>query len=118
MLTFSSEYLVKFCNFYPNLSLETVFPALKLTQICCINIYDIAFPENWQFNHKLAPPFLHTYQAWKTVLTIRQNVKVNGTQKYQFSNSLVNKPKLTFKNTNISSLSWIGKNCEVQLERH
>ena len=36
-LTFASGYLVKFCNFYPHLSLETVFPALKLTQICCIN---------------------------------------------------------------------------------
>ena len=38
LLTFASGYLVKFCNFYPHLSLETVFPALKLTQICCINM--------------------------------------------------------------------------------
>ena len=44
-----------------HLSLETVFPALKLTQICCINM-KISFLENWQFNHKLTPPLLHTYQ--------------------------------------------------------
>ena len=43
MLTFPSEYLVKFCNFYPHLCLETVSSALKLTQICCINIYDQFF---------------------------------------------------------------------------
>ena len=35
-LTFASGYLMKFCNFYPHLSLETVFPELKLTEICCI----------------------------------------------------------------------------------
>ena len=58
LLTFESGYLVKFCNFYPHLSLETVFPALKLTQICCINM-NIFFLENWQFNHKLAPPLLN-----------------------------------------------------------
>ena len=57
LLTFASGYPVKFCNFYPHLSLETVFPALKLTQICCINM-NISFLENWQFlNHKLFPLF-------------------------------------------------------------
>ena len=68
-LTFPSGWLVKFYIFYPHLSFETVFPVLKLTQTCCINMY-ISFLENWQFNHKLAPPLLHTYQAWKTVPTI------------------------------------------------
>ena len=29
---------MKFCNFYPHLSLENVFAALKMTQICCINM--------------------------------------------------------------------------------
>ena len=63
LLTFASGYLVKFCNFYLHLSCETVFPALKLTQICCINM-NISFLENWQFlNHKLAPPILLKYQA-------------------------------------------------------
>ena len=52
-LRFASGYPVKFCNFYPHLSLETVFPTLKLTQICCIKI----------LNHKLAPFLLLTYQA-------------------------------------------------------
>ena len=60
LLTFASGYLVIFCNFYPHLSLETIFPALKLTQICCINM-NISFLENMQFlNHKLAPPLLLT----------------------------------------------------------
>ena len=40
LLIFGSEYLVKFCNYYPRLSLEIVSPALKLTQICCMNIYE------------------------------------------------------------------------------
>ena len=63
LLTFASVYLIKFRNFYPHLSLEIVFPALKLAQICCINM-NISFLENWQFlNHKLAPPLLLTYQA-------------------------------------------------------
>ena len=88
-LTFASEYLVKFCNFYPHLSLETVFPALKLTQICCTNM-NISFFESWKFlNHKLAPPFLLTYQTWKSDLTIWQTMKVSGIQKFQFSNSVV-----------------------------
>ena len=51
---------------------------------------NISILENWQFNHKLIPPFLHTYQARMIVLTIQQHVKVSGTQKYQLSNSLVN----------------------------
>ena len=46
---------MKFCNSYPHLSLETVFPALKLTQIYCINM---SILENWLFNHKLAAPLL------------------------------------------------------------
>ena len=48
------------------------------------------FPENWQFNHKLVPSLLLTYHTWKTVLTIQQNIKVRGIQKFKFSNSLVN----------------------------
>ena len=83
------DNLVKVCFFYPHLSLETVFLPLKLTQIFCINM-NIYFLENWQFNHKSVPHLLHTYQAWKTVLKIRQNLKVCGIQKFKFSNSLVN----------------------------
>ena len=71
------DNLVKVCFFYPHLSLETVFLPLKLTQIFCINM-NIYFLENWQFNHKSVPHLLHTYQAWKTVLKIRQNLKVCG----------------------------------------
>ena len=90
LLTFASGYLVKFFNFYLHLSCETVFPALKLTQICCINM-NISFLENWQFlNHKLAPPILLKYQAWKSNPTMWQNMKVNGIEKFQFFNSIVN----------------------------
>ena len=60
-LTLASRYLQQFCNFYPQLSLQTIFSALKLTKICCINI-NISFLE---FNHKLVPPLLLTYQTWK-----------------------------------------------------
>ena len=48
LLIFASVYQVKFYNFYTHLSLETEFPALKLTQICWINM-KITFLENWQF---------------------------------------------------------------------
>ena len=45
LFTFESEYIEKFCNSYPHLSLETVFPALKLTHTYCINM-NISFFEN------------------------------------------------------------------------
>ena len=76
LLTLASVYLVKFCNFYPHLTLGTIFPVLKLTQIFCINM-NISFLENWQFlNHKLAPSLLLTYQGLQNNLTIWQNMKV------------------------------------------
>ena len=69
-LSSASGYLVKLCNFCPHLSLETVFPALILPQVCWIN-FNISFLGNWQFlNHKLALPLLLTYQGWKSHLTI------------------------------------------------
>ena len=37
------DLLEKFCNFYPHLSLERVFPGLKLTQNCYINIFLFLF---------------------------------------------------------------------------
>ena len=69
LVTVASGYLDTFYHFQPHLSLETVFPALKLTQICCINM-NFPFLENWQFNHTLATPLLLTYQAGKSILTI------------------------------------------------
>ena len=53
---------MKFYNFYLQLGLETVLPALKQTQICCINM-SISFLQDWQFTQKLTPPLLLTYQA-------------------------------------------------------
>ena len=49
----------KFCNLYTHFSLETVFPALKLTQNYYLHNKMFSL-ENWQFNHKLAPPLLRT----------------------------------------------------------
>ena len=56
LLTFASGYLVKFCNFYSQLRLETVFPVLKPTQICCINI-NISFPKNCNLFTNWLPSF-------------------------------------------------------------
>ena len=89
LLTFTSVYLVKFRNCYPQLSLEIVSPALNLTQIFRINM-NISFLENWKFNHKLLLPLLLTYRTSKSILTIWQNMKGRGIQKLLFSNSLVN----------------------------
>ena len=53
----------KVCNIYSHLSLEKVFPVLKLTQNCYINIHTF-FLKNWQFNHKFGPLLLlRTYRA-------------------------------------------------------
>ena len=76
LLTFASGNLMKFYNFYLQLGLETVLPALKQTQICCINM-NISFLQNWQFTQKLTPPLLLTYQAWKSILTSWENIKVS-----------------------------------------
>ena len=139
MLTFASEYLVRFCNSHPHLSLETVSPALKLTQICCINIYEHFFSWKLAINHKLAPPLLHTYQASKSVLTnptkyeSKQNSKIpifqlfNGLgeiwkyslkniQKSQYSITFINWKKLwssvraTLTNPNSLFYCELGKN--------
>ena len=124
LLTFSSRYHGKFCNFYPHLNFVVVLPALRLTQILCINIKN-SFLENWQFNHKLALPLLCTYQAWKTILTIWQNMKVTGNQKtliFQLFRNLRKNlevhTKLTFRNPNFPFIPWIGENWDVQLEQH
>ena len=76
-------------NSYSYLSLETVFPVLKLTQNCYINIHTF-FLKSWQFNHKLDPLLLlQTYRAWRTMFTIWQNTNSRRLQTYQFFSSLV-----------------------------
>ena len=71
---------------------------------------------------------LQTYRSRKTILTIRQNMKLSGLQKSQFPNSLVNwektwKHSLGLRSNNpilqiTQSSSWIGKTWEVHLEQH
>ena len=81
----------KVCNIYSHLSLETVFPFLKLTQKCYINTHTF-FLKNWPFNHKLGPLsllLLQTYCAWKTMLTIWQSTNSRRLQTFQFFSSLV-----------------------------
>ena len=79
----------KVCNIYSHLSLETVFPVLKLTQKCYINTHTF-FLKNWPFNHKLGPlSLLQTYRAWKTMLTIWQNTNSRRLQTSQFFSLLV-----------------------------
>ena len=59
MLSLASKYVVKFYNFYPHLSLKTVFPVLKLSKICDIYICEHFFLKtgnlitNWlSYTHK------------------------------------------------------------------
>ena len=63
-------------KFYPHLSLETVFPALKVTK----NYYIINIGSS---SH-------HIYPAWTTILTICQNMKTRELSKSQSPNCLVN----------------------------
>ena len=48
------------------------------------------FLKTGKSNPKLTPELIHTQQAWKTVLIIRQIMKVSKPQKYELSSSLVN----------------------------
>ena len=52
----------------PDLGLETVFPALKLPQIFCMNM-NISLLGKWRLYHKLAPLLIRAHQASKIVLT-------------------------------------------------
>ena len=68
----------KFCNFYPHVTLEIVFPALKLAKICCINM-DISFSENWQFNLKLAHlSYSRTMPEWLSSQSYKYKSKGNS----------------------------------------
>ena len=89
MLTFASGYLAKFCNFYPQITLETVFSALKLTQIYWINV-------NIFFSWKLAIQSQIGFTASTHIPSLKeyphnlQNMKVGRIQKFKFSIFLVN----------------------------
>ena len=72
----SSATPMKLCILYSYLSLETLFPALKLPQNCFIT--------------NIGSPTHQIYPAWKKILTIWQNIKARELQKSQFPNYLVN----------------------------
>ena len=94
------------CNFYSHLSLQTVFPAIKLPQNCII--LNIAFPTH------------HIYPVWMTILTIWKNMKAWELPKSQFPNCLLNweylevQSKLIFENPNFRSLCELKKHLQVQ----
>ena len=79
----------KFCNFSPLLSLEIAFPALKLAEICYLNI-NISFLEKCQFNHKLVPSPFYKHSVPERLSSQSNKMKSLGLQKSQFLNSLVN----------------------------
>ena len=62
----------KFCDFFSHLSLETVFPALKLTQ----NYHKNITFENWQFSHKLGFPPSSINKHTVSDRLISQSVKI------------------------------------------
>ena len=108
MDTFGSGYLVKFCNFYPHLSLETAFSAFELTQICCINI-NIYFLESWHFGF---PSIMHIPSLKDCLHNLakyesKQNLKILISQLKWGDRNLEVQSKLTFKNPNIPFLSCI-----------
>ena len=104
----------KFDYFYSYLSLETVSPALKLTQNCYINV-NIFFlktsnlflnwvPSLFSYNH-LIPDRL-------SLESILPNSLVNGEQIESTTWAYVKKKK-----KNLSFFSWFGKNWEVPPEQ-
>ena len=73
---------------------------------------NIILLENWQFNHKLAPPLLHipTKDCPHNLAKYesKQNSKLPIFQLFSQLGEIW-KYSLTLKNPNISCLSWIGK---------
>ena len=61
--------------FYPHLSLDTVFSALKLTKNSYVNMSFLSFGDCY-FNHKLSLPLPHTSHTWKINPSTWQKLKV------------------------------------------
>ena len=80
----------KFCNFYSHLSLETVFPALKVIENCYINMTI----SSW----KLTPSLFFKH-------TVNERLSPQPDKIWNYGD---------FKNPNVPALQWIGKKFEVQ----
>ena len=96
-----------FCNLYPHLCLETLFPAVKLTQNCYlhynINIFYLKSANliiNW-----LPSPF---DQIW------RQGDKNLNFQNFQLIGENLEMKSRLFKNPSFPYLFLIGKNLEIR----
>ena len=86
-----------------------MFPALKLSQNCCIINTDSDFLT------------YHIYPAWKATFTIWQNMKARKLQKSQCPNCLANWEKIGTRvelNIQKSQLLITSMNYEIQLEQH
>ena len=101
MLTFTWWYLVEFCNFYPRLILETIFPVLTLTQRNYTNM-KIYFLENWQLNRKLASPLLPLKDCPPLPLAISPGRRSSQSDKFE--------SKQNWKIPLAHSLLWAEKN--------
>ena len=130
MLTFTWWYLVEFCNFYPRLILETIFPVLTLTQRNYTNM-KIYFLENWQLNRKLASPLLplkvffpreKLFPQWLTLEDSSRNLTSMKVSRIEHSNSpfsfmswktLRSSTRATFTNPNFQSFC-VRKNVKVE----
>ena len=99
-----------FSNLYPCLYLETVFPALKLTQNCYLhyNIYSYATCRT----ERLSSPSEKIEGKETSKIPIFQLLRKNGKKLKKIGKKLEVQPRL-FKNPNFTSLSRIGKNIEV-----
>ena len=111
-------------NSYHHLSLETVFPALKLTQNYYIKKY--FFLGNWQFTHKLG---LHLFPTNILCLkdyphNLTKHMKSKGPQKHNFwtlygiGKKSETQTMLIFKNSKFPSFFKNWENWEFQLEEH
>ena len=79
----------KVCKFSPHLTLKSVFPELKLKQNCYTNM-NFFFRQNWQFNHKVGPPFSTNIMYLKDYFYILTKYGIKATSKFQFLSYLVN----------------------------
>ena len=109
---------MKFCNFYPHLSLKTIFLGLKLTQNCCKNM-NISFLENWQFNQRLAllllyKPILKNCPRDLTKYESKQNSKISSFHLFRELEDIERSSCSKINKSQFSIFLWIRKKFGVQ----
>ena len=106
----------KFCNFSPQLNLEIVFPALKLTRNCYLNM-NISFSWKLPLWSKMGPPLSST-----NILCLLTKYEINGTSKIPMSKLFSDLGKIWKYNLGLYSKNLVfylfhelGK---IQLKQH